>query len=59
MISLKELQTNIFENITLNLIFFSKTKDLANKEIDMDVYLPSINMHLQRDNAWSLIQKRN
>lgn len=59
MISLKELQTNIFKNITLNSIFFSKTKDLANKEIDMDVYLPSINMHLQRDNAWSLIQKRN
>lgn len=59
MVTLKELQTNIFGMVNLSLIFFSKIKDLPNKKIDMKVYLPSINMYLQRDNAWSLIQKRN
>lgn len=56
--SLEELKNN---NLSSNLdnIMLCMVKNLPNKLLDMDVYLPSVDKYLQRRDVWSLLKKRN
>lgn len=44
--------------ISSNNLYFSRVKDLHRRKIDMDVFLPSKGVNLQRDKVWDLQQKR-
>ena len=54
---LKELRKIDFK-LSSTQLFFSKVKDLPKRKIDMDVYLPSKDMNLQRDFVWDIHQKQ-
>jgi len=55
--SLKELR-NIDFKLTGTELFFSRVKNLTERKLDFDVFLPSLNMNLQREKVWNLTQKR-
>lgn len=55
--TLQELQSLTFDVSSTEMVF-SRIKDLPTRLMDMDVFLPTLNMNLQRDLVWSLQQKQ-
>jgi uncharacterized protein with ParB-like and HNH nuclease domain len=55
--TLKELRDNPLK-VSSTELAFSRIKDLPNRKIDLNVWLPSIEANLQRGDVWSLHQKR-
>ncbi len=39
-------------------LYFSKIKELKERKIDFDVFLPTKGINLQREKVWTLLQKR-
>lgn len=39
-------------------LYFSQIKDLSKRKLDMDVFLPSKGVNLQRERVWTLQQKK-
>ncbi len=55
--TIKELQY-VPLKLTSTDMYFSRIKELPQKKLDMDVYLPSIGINLQRYLVWTLQQKQ-
>lgn len=57
---LKPVKTLIFNELKLTStdLYFSKIKNLNNRKLDFDVFLPSKGVNLQREKVWNLDQKR-